>query len=173
MIRGDDMSDIEIRDASDSDLARMREIYNEVLARSTAIFSDIARSAEDHSRWYADRRSQGWPVIVACRGASVLGYATYGSFRTWPGYRHTVENSVYVSASARGQGVGTRLLSVLIERAKTQGLHAMIAGIDGDNTVSMELHAKAGFTKVGHLRQVGRKFDRWLDLAFYECLLSD
>ena len=76
MIRGDDMSDIEIRDASDSDLARMREIYNEVLARSTAIFSDIARSAEDHSRWYADRRSQGWPVIVACKGESVLGYAT-------------------------------------------------------------------------------------------------
>jgi phosphinothricin acetyltransferase len=111
-------------------------------------------------------------VIAACSDGVLIGYATYGAFRSWPGYRHTVENSIYLHENARGQGFGVRLLSALVERATAQGLHAMIAGIDGDNVVSMRLHEKLGFTKVGHLRQVGRKFDRWLDLVFYERLLQ-
>lgn len=161
-----------IRDAEPADLEAMRAIYNEVLASSTAIFSNIVRTSEAQARWFEERSTQGWPVIVGCCDGAVIGYATYGPFRSWPGYRHTVENSIYLASHARGRGLGAVLLNALLERARAQGLHAMIAGIDGDNAASMRLHEKLGFTKVGELRQVGRKFDRWLDLVFYERLLE-
>lgn len=167
------MSPIDIRDADTNDLEPIRDIYNEVLDSSTAIFSDVARTREEQASWFAERRSRGWPVIVGCSGGVVIGYATYGTFRSWPGYRHTVENTIHLAPLARGRGVGAVLLNALVERARTQRLHAMIAGIDGDNVASMRLHEKLGFTKVGHLRQVGRKFERWLDLVFYERVLGD
>ncbi len=166
------MSPIDIRDAVPNDLDAIRAIYNDVLARSTAIFSDIPRTEDEQARWFAERRAQGWPVLVACNADAVVGYATYGPFRSWPGYRHTVENTIHLAASARGRGLGAVLLNALVERAQAQGLHAIIAGIDGDNAASMRLHERLGFTKVGHLRQVGRKYDRWLDLVFYERILA-
>ncbi|HVF17489.1 MAG TPA: GNAT family N-acetyltransferase [Steroidobacteraceae bacterium] len=162
----------QIRDAKLSDVSGTLTIYNDVLATSTSIFSDIKRTPDDQSKWFEDRRAQGWPVLVACSDSEVIGYASYGPFRSWPGYRHTVENSIYLAPSARGQGLGTQLLSALLERAEEQRLHAVIAGIDGDNVGSMRLHEKLGFTKVAQLKEVGRKFDRWLDLVFYQRLLS-
>jgi phosphinothricin acetyltransferase len=165
------MSELEIRDAREDDLESMLAIYNDVLATSTSIFSDIHRTPQEQTKWFDDRRSQSWPVLVACRDGTLLGYASYGPFRTWPGYRHTVENSIYLTPSARGQGIGTVLLEALLQRAQAQRLHAVIAGIDGDNVVSMRLHEKLGFTKVAQLKEVGRKFDRWLDLVFYQRLL--
>jgi phosphinothricin acetyltransferase len=166
------MSALDIRDAGEDDLQAMLDIYNDVLATSTSIFSDIKRTPEEQARWFDDRRSQGWPVLVACRDGRLLGYASYGPFRTWPGYRHTVENSIYLARDARGQGIGTVLLEALLERAQAQRLHAVIAGIDGENIGSMKLHEKLGFTKVAQLKEVGRKFDRWLDLVFYERLFD-
>lgn len=163
---------IVIRDATVADLDAMLAIYNDVLATSTSIFSDIARSQAEQQQWFEDRRKQERPVLVACLDDVVVGYASYGPFRTWPGYRHTVENSIYLAPSARGQGIGTRLLGTLLERAEQQRLHAVIAGIDGDNLTSMRLHEKLGFTKVAELKEVGRKFDRWLDLVFYQRILS-
>lgn len=166
------MAEIELRDAEPRDVEAMRAIYNEVLTRSTAIFSDIERTAADQAHWLKERCAQNWPVIVAQSDGALIGYATYGPFRAWPGYRHTVENSIYIAPHLRGRGVGTQLLRSLLERAQAQGLHAVIAGIDGENLVSMRLHEKLGFAKVGHLRQVARKFDRWLDLVFYERVLE-
>jgi L-amino acid N-acyltransferase len=162
------MSVFAVRDAEASDLEAMRAIYNDVLVGSTAIFSDVLRTAEEQVRWYTDRRAQSWPVLVACVDGELVGFASYGPFRSWPGYRHTVENSIYLKPSARGRGFGKRLLAALLERARSQGLHAVIAGIDGGNEISMRLHEKLGFKKVGHLQQVGRKFERWLDLVFFE-----
>jgi L-amino acid N-acyltransferase len=166
------MASSQIRDAKVSDVSSLLTIYNDVLATSTSIFSDIKRSADDQSKWFEDRQAQGWPVLVAYREDEVIGYASYGPFRTWPGYRHTVENSIYLAPSARGQGVGTQLLAALLQRAEEQRLHAVVAGIDGENIASMRLHEKLGFTKVAQLKEVGRKFDRWLDLVFYQRLLS-
>ena len=163
---------LEIRDANLADLDAMLAIYNGVLATSTSIFSDVERTPAEHRAWFDDRRKQDRPILVACREGDVVGYASYGPFRTWPGYRHTVENSIYLATSARGQGIGTSLLSALLQRAQQQRLHAVIAGIDGDNLSSMRLHEKLGFTKVAQLREVGRKFDRWLDLVFYQRLLE-
>src|SRR5918993_1111133 len=119
------MASSQIRDAKLGDVSSMLKIYNDVLATSTSIFSDIKRSADDQSKWFEDRHAQGWPVLVAYREDEVIGYASYGPFRTWPGYRHTVENSIYLAPSARGQGVGTQLLAALLQRAEDQRLHAV------------------------------------------------
>lgn len=161
----------EIRDATASDCGDMLAIYNEILSSSTAIFSDTLRSEEQQHYWFEDRTANGLPVLVACEDGRVLGFASYGPFRAWPGYRHTVENSVYFAPSARRRGYGSALLTALIERASAAQLHTMIAGIDGDNLASMRLHEKVGFTRVAQLKQVGRKFDRWLDLTFYQRML--
>jgi len=166
------MNEIEIRDAVIEDVMAMLVIYNEVVTSSTAIFSEIERTFDDQLRWLSERRAQDKPVLVVSCDGALVGYATYGPFRTWPGYRHTVENSIYLAPAARGRGIGARLLSALLDRARAQGLHAVIAGIDGDNVVSMRLHEKLGFQKVAQLKEVGRKFDRWLDLVFYERLLT-
>lgn len=166
------MQPIAIRDADVRDLDAMLAIYNDVLATSTSIFSDVKRTPAEQSAWFDERRKQDRPVLVACREGEVVGYASYGPFRTWPGYRHTVENSIYLTPNARGHGIGTTLLAALLRRAQQQRLHAVIAGIDGDNLGSMRLHEKLGFTKVAQLKEVGRKFDRWLDLVFYQRLLE-
>lgn len=163
---------LEIRDATAADCSSMLAIYNEIVSVSTAIFSETLRSEEQQHYWFEDRTSNDLPVLVACDAQVVLGFASYGPFRSWPGYRHTVENSVYVATHARKGGVGTLLLQALIDRAAAAGLHTMIAGIDGENLGSMRLHEKLGFKRVAELRQVGRKFDRWLDLVFYQRMLE-
>jgi phosphinothricin acetyltransferase len=167
----ENLSMFEIRDATVSDCGDMLTIYNEIVRTSTAIFSDTPRSEEQQHYWFEDRTSNGLPVLVACEDGRVLGFASYGPFRAWPGYRHTVENSVYLATDARRRGYGSALLAKLIERAAAAQLHTMIAGIDGDNLASMRLHEKLGYTRVAHMKQVGRKFDRWLDLTFYQRML--
>jgi L-amino acid N-acyltransferase len=164
---------IEIRDATAADCSSMLAIYNEIVSTSTAIFSDVPRSEEQQHYWLEDRLSHDLPVLVASDENGLLGFASYGPFRAWPGYRHTVENSVYIATQARKRGVGTLLLRALVERATEAQLHTIIAGIDGENLASMRLHEKLGFTRVAHLKQVGRKFDRWLDLTFYQRVLSE
>ena len=103
----------------------------------------------------------------------VLGYATYGPWRAFDGYRHTVEHSVYVRGNQRGKGLGRTLMEALLERAAAQGIHVMVAGIEAGNTGSLILHEKLGFEQVGHLPQVGTKFGKWLDLTFLQLMLDD
>ena len=88
------------------------------------------------------------------------------------GYRFTTENSVYVATKYRGKGIGKLLLAPLIEAARKRGLHAIIAAIDADNDISIRLHARFGFEKVGHFKRVGFKFNRWLDVVYMELLLD-
>ena len=101
----------------------------------------------------------------------VVGFGTFGEFRSWPCYRFTVEHSLHVRGDCRGRGIGRALIECLIEQARGMGKHAMIAGIDADNAVSIGLHERLGFRAAGHLHQVGFKFGRWLDLKFLERLL--
>jgi phosphinothricin acetyltransferase len=112
-------------------------------------------------------------VLVAVSSAEgVLGYASFGDWRAWDGYRHTVEHSVYVRADQRGKGVGEALVRALIERARKIGKHVMVAGIEANNVGSVRLHEKLGFEQVGHLKQVGAKFGSWLDLLFLQLVLD-
>ena len=162
-----------IRDATEADLPAILAIYNDVLATSTAIFSETPTTLEDRRQWFRARRDAGYPVLVATDDSGVLGFATFGDFRTWPGYRHTVEHTVHVRADARGRGIGRGLITVLLERAGELGKHVMVAGVDADNLTSIRLHERLGFQRAGTLHQVGCKFGRWLDLTFLERRLDE
>jgi|SRR6185437_8388151 len=159
---------MEIRDAGESDLPGLLAIYNDVIATSTAIYSDVPVTLEDRARWWHARVAQGYPVLVASDKTGVLGFSTFGDFRSWPGYRFTVEHSVHVRANCRGQGVGKELVKALFPRATALGKHVMIAGVDAANAGSIRFHEQLGFERAGHLREVGHKFDRWLDLVFLQ-----
>ena len=159
---------IAIREAVSDDLAAVLAIYNEVIAFSTAVFSEQAVTLEDRERWLAVRHEQGYPVLVACDSSGVVGFGSFGDFRAWPGYRYTVEHSVHVHADRRGEGIGTELVRALIERAAALGKHVMIAGVEAENAASIRLHERLGFTVAARLSEVAWKFDRWLDLVFLE-----
>jgi L-amino acid N-acyltransferase YncA len=159
---------VQVGDAREDDLEGLVAIYNDVLATSTAIFSHVPVTLEERSEWWRARASRGYPVLVARDARGVLGYASFGDFRASPGYRFTVEHSVHVRLGCRGRGVGTVLLSELLARAAALGKHVMIGGVDADNSASIRFHERLGFEQVGRLREVGYKFERWLDLVFLQ-----
>lgn len=157
-----------MREATAADLEGIVAIYNDVIANSTAVFSNQPVTVEERRAWWLARAARGYPVVVAHDEQGVAGFATFGDFRAWPGYRFTVEHTLHVRADARGHGIGTQLLRELMRRAGALGKHVMIAGVDGDNAASIHLHERLGFTVAGCLQQVGYKFDRWLDLVFLQ-----
>lgn len=157
-----------IRDATQADMAAILPIYNDAVLNTTAVFDYTARTLEAQLAWFSMKQEQQLPVLLAVEGNAVLGFASYGPFRPWPAYRHTVENAIYIAPTLRGQGIGKQLLPVLFERARAQQAHVMIAGITADNIASLRLHQGLGFTQAGCLREVGWKFERWLDLIFLE-----
>ncbi|UNK37215.1 GNAT family N-acetyltransferase [Shinella sp. H4-D48] len=160
--------DITIRDATEGDLPGIMDIYNDAVANTTAIWNEAIVDLENRKAWFAARRERGFPVLVALRGKQVIGYASYGEWRAFDGYRHTVEHSIYVRSDTRGTGTGGKLMKALIERASFNGVHVMIAGIEAENTASIKLHEKFGFRTVGRFSEVGIKFGRWLDLTCME-----
>src|ERR1700756_2375831 len=164
---------VQVEDAREGDLEGLVAIYNEVLAGSTAIFSHLPVTLEERTQWWRARARQGYPVLVARDARGVLGYASFGDFRAWPGYRFTVEHSVHVRADGRGRGIGTVLMTELIARAAALGKHVMIGGVDADNTASIRFHERLGFEQAGRLREVGYKFERWLDLVFLQRRIQD
>jgi phosphinothricin acetyltransferase len=164
---------MEIRDATEIDLAGILAIYNEVIANSTAVYMEQPTSLEDRRAWLAARRGSGFPVIVAADARGVVGFASFGDWRGgWGGYRHTVEHSVHVRADARGGGIGTALMLVLFERGAAMSKHVMVGGIDAANGASRRFHQHLGFAEVAHFHEVGRKFNQWLDLVFAERFLD-
>ena len=161
-----------IRDAHAGDLAAMLAIYNDAVLTTTAVYDYKPRSAEQQAAWFQAKQDQGLPVLVAEAEATVVGFASYGPFRPWPAYLHSVENSLYVAPGWRGHGIGSLLLPALIERATGSGLHTMIAGIDATNEASLRLHARFAFEPVARFREVGWKFERWLDLTFLQRMVG-
>jgi len=160
-----------LRDAVEGDLPGILAIYNDVIATSTAVYRDDPASLADRLEWFNARRAQAYPVLVAAGDSGILGFASYGDFRSWPGYRFSVEHTVHIRADERGRGVGTMLMQALIARAIAQDKHVMIGGVDADNEPSLRFHERLGFVRAAHLRQVGFKFGRWLDLVFVQRIL--
>lgn len=165
--------DYAIRDALHADAAGILPIYNHAALNTTAIWNDNPSDLAQREAWLADRRARGYPVLVAEAAGTIVGFAGFGDFRPFDGYRHTVENSVYVDPAAHGKGIGRALLTALIPRARTLGKHVMVAGIESSNTVSIRLHASLGFEEVARMPQVGCKFGRWLDLVLMQRRLDD
>ena len=163
---------MQIRPATHADLPGILEIYNDAVLHTTATYDYEPRTLEQRTQWFEERQREGFPIFVAIDDAQrVTGWSALNPFHARIGYRFTAENSVYVAAEARGKGVGKLLLGPLIEGAKARGLHAIIAAIDAQNEVSIRLHAGFGFEKVGHFKQTGFKFGRWLDVIYMERLV--
>lgn len=161
-----------IRDADERDLQAIADIYNDAVRRSSAIFSDDQVTAADRAEWLAGRRRGGFPTLVAQIEGETAGFGSYGPFRAFPGYRLTAEHSLYVAPGFARRGVGRALLAALIERARAAGLHVLVGAIESGNGASIALHAALGFEEVAHLREVGAKFGRWLDVTFMQMTLD-
>lgn len=162
-----------IRDAAEADLPALRDIFNDAVLNTTAIWMDNVVDLASRQAWFAARAQQGYPILVAENAAGeVVGYASFGDWRPFDGFCHTVEHSVYIRADQRGKGLGPQLLATLIERAKACDKHVMVAAIESGNAASIRLHQRLGFAITGQMPQVGRKFGRWLDLTFMQLILT-
>lgn len=162
-----------IRDAAEADLPALRDIFNDAVLNTTAIWMDDVVDLANRQAWFAARAQQGYPILVAESAAGeVVGYASFGDWRPFDGFCHTVEHSVYIRADQRGKGLGPQLLTALIERAKACNKHVMVAAIESGNGASIRLHQRLGFITTGQMPQVGRKFGRWLDLTFMQLILT-
>jgi L-amino acid N-acyltransferase YncA len=162
---------MDVRDAVGADIEQITAIYNDVLRSSTAIFNDQPATVEERRAYWEHRVRQGFPMLVAATENDVLGYATFGEFRAGRGYRHTVEGTIHVHASARRKGVGKLLMTELLQRARVAGKHVMLAGVDASNQTSLKFLQGFDFEEVGRLREVGYKFERYLDLVFLQRVL--
>ena len=162
-----------LRDAVPADLPGIREIYNDAVLNTTAIWNEQAVDLGNRQAWFEARQAQGYPILVAVDAADqVLGYASFGDWRPFEGFRHTVEHSVYIRSDQRGNGLGPKLMHALIERARGCNKHVMVAAIESGNAASIRLHQRLGFTLNGQMPQVGVKFGRWLDLTFMQLILN-
>jgi phosphinothricin acetyltransferase len=147
-------------------------VHNQVVAASDAIFSEELQHLEERTAWWHERTEAGRPVLVVEDEHGVAGFGSYEQFRPWPGFRDTVEHTVHVRENARRQGIGRALVLALVERAREQGLHVMVAGVDGANAASIALHDALGFHEVARMPEVGLKHGRRLDLVLLQLRLD-
>lgn len=162
---------IKVRHATKNDIQQMLDIYNEIILNTTAIFQYDLHTLEMRKDWFAQKQKENFPVFIAEENNAVVGFSTFGQFRNWQAYKYSVENSVYVKADCRGKGIGKLLLQPLIDTAKERKLHTIIAGIVADNEASIALHKKFGFIETAHFKEVGYKFNKWLDLKFLQLII--
>lgn len=162
-----------VRDANEGDASEIARIYNYSVEHSLAVFTETKSTPEERLTWLRTRRAAGYPVLVAAQGDLVLGFASFADFRPWPGYRYTVEHSVYVADGHQGRGIGTSLMHRLFDVASLQGKRTMVAGVEASNRASLQFHERLGFERAGTLPSVGFKFGRFIDLTLLYRPLTD
>lgn len=160
-----------VRLACAEDLDAINAIYNHYVEHSTCTYQEQPELIEGRREWFA-RHGAAHPVTVAEVKGRIVGWGALSAYHARSAYRYTVENSVYVDHAFHRRGIGSALLHDLIERARVLGHRAIIAGIDASQAASLGLHVKFGFEQVGHLREVGLKFGRWLDVIYMELRLG-
>lgn len=163
---------ITIRLATIEDMSSVLEIVNHEILHSTAIWDYEIRLLAQQQAIFKEKKEKGFPFLVAEKEGRLVGFGTYGPFRFKEGYKFTVEHSVYVDKDFHGNGIGSLLLKEMIELAKIQKLHTMVGVIDSENIGSIVFHEKLGFEKVGHIKETGYKFNRWLDSIFVQLILE-
>jgi L-amino acid N-acyltransferase len=161
---------MQIRLAAPGDFPAIDAIYTHYVLNTTVTYHLEPLSAEERRAWQAEHGPL-YPMTVAEEAGEVLGWASLSPFRPRPAYRRTVENSVYVRHDLRGRGIGSRLLEDLLRRAVEAGHHSVIAVIDSAQDASVRIHARHGFAEVGRLKEVGFKFDKWLDIILMQLML--
>lgn len=167
------MNGFTVKECGAEDLPAILDIFNHAILHTTALYEYRPRTPETMAAWHAAKLQGDYPVIGAFDAAGALaGFASYGPFRPQPGYKYTVEHSVYVEKGRRGRGLGRLLLAEIVSRARAQDYHVLVGAIDRENAVSVRLHASLGFTHAGTVLQAGYKFGRWLDLVLYQLVLA-
>lgn len=159
-----------IRPATAADLAAINAIYNHYVLHSTCTYQTEPGTADERAEWFA-LHGPKHPVIVAEDGGEVIGWGSLSRFHLRAAYENTVEDSVYVRHDRLGRGVGSLLLGELVCAAAELGHHTVLGGISADQEASIALHAKFGFVTVSRLKEVGFKFDRWLDVVWMQRML--
>jgi phosphinothricin acetyltransferase len=159
-----------LRPATLDDLSAINGIYNHFVQHSVCTYQEIQETAEDRLKWFGQHDAKH-PVIVAELAGRVVGWGSLSAYHQRSAYRFTVENSVYVHHEHHKQGLGTAILGELLAQASALGHHTIIAGIDSEQAGSIALHTKFGFQKIAHLKQVGFKFGRWLDVIYMQRML--
>ncbi len=162
-----------VRPAEPGDVPAILDIYNDAVVSTLAIWNEATTDLSERRAWYERRLEGGFPVLVADVAGEVAGYASYGPFRAFEGFRLSAELSVYVAAGRRGLGIGDALMTALVGEARRRGIHVLIGGIEAGNEASLRLHARHGFVETARMPQVGFKFGRWLDLVFMQFILDD
>lgn len=161
-----------VRRATRADVPAILEIYNDAVLHTTASAEYEPRALEAEYAWFDEHARDGYPIFVAVNeNDDVVGWSSLSQHKERYGYRFTVENSIYVHPQWRGKGVGKLLLAPLIDAARAMDMRAILAGISGDNEVSIKLHEQFGFERVANFREVVYKFEMWLDVVYLEKLL--
>lgn len=161
--------DVIIREFATGDLVQITEIYGHAVLTGTATFEEQAPSVDEMHARLSALGARGFPVLVAAADARVLGYAYAGPYGVRSAYRFTVEDSIYIAEASRGQGVGRKLMMALIDACHARDYAQMIAVIgDSGNGASIGLHKSCGFATIGTARNIGFKFNRWLDVVYMQ-----
>ncbi len=160
-----------IRHADTADCDGILRIWNPVIRETDLTFNDVAKTPVDLADLLTDKRERGQPFLVADHDGEIRGFATYGQFRNSSGYRKTAEHTIILSPTARGEGLGRRLLTEIESLARSRDIHSMIAAISHSNKSGVGFHAALGYREIARLPEVGRKFNRWFDLVLMQKLL--
>jgi phosphinothricin acetyltransferase len=163
---------VSIRTAKESDVGAICSIYNHYVINSVVTFDTAEQSHEDRLRWLQLHEQENLPVLIAELNGEIIGWASLSYYHSRCAYRTTVEFSIYLSPNAIGKGVGPRLLAELIALGRSRGYHCIVGLICSENETSIRMSHAFGFETVGELKEVGRKFDRWLNVTFVQKILS-
>jgi L-amino acid N-acyltransferase len=161
------MSDLVLRLGKSSDAGDIAAILNHYVAHTTSTFLTEPVTVEDRRQWI-DKRGPQHSLWVAEQDGRVIGWAALAEHKPRGGYRLTVENSIYMHPDHVGRGIGRRLLDRVLDDARSAGFHVIVAGACAEQTASVRLHESAGYQTIGRFREVGRKFDRWLDVVYLQ-----
>lgn len=162
-----------IRDVSVADATRIAEIYNHYIRETVITFEEVEVSADEIRSRIEGTVGRGHPYLVIEEEGRVVGYAYADQWRARSAYRHTVESAIYLDVQSTGKGYGKQIYSALIERLRAEGkYHVVIGGLTAPNPASESLHRSLGFEDVAYFRQVGRKFDQWLDVKMTQLTLD-
>lgn len=156
-----------VRDAIGADAGAIAKIWNREIRDGVSTFNTIEKELGTLQAAIASEAV--FKVVEDADG--VLGFATFGPFRGGPGYVHSMEHSIYLAEDARGKGVGRRLMTALESEARARDIHVLVAGVGSENAAGIAFHTRLGFVEVGRMPQIGRKFDRWMDLVLLQKML--
>jgi L-amino acid N-acyltransferase len=162
---------MQIRPATDDDLPAIRALFNVLIPTTTVAWREHLADEAEIAAWFQRQREADHPVLVADDDGVVVGYTCWTTFRggdRFPGYRQTVEHTIHVDGGQQGRGVGRLLMEALLDEARRRDVHVVVGAVDADNAGSLAFHASLGFVEVARMPEVGRKFDRWLDLVLVQ-----